>query len=311
MLRNFLRLMLHDNLPRMKGSGDETEGTQRRPGLGIDSASGGARDRLYWETRMMRRRALGAVIACLLAGVSARGVRAAEIHVMISGGLTAAYGVLAGEFERETGHRLITVYGASMGATPTAIPMRLGRGERADVVIVAREALDALVESGKVRRGSETDLVRSPIGMAVRAGAAVPNIRTVEGLRQTLLAAKSIAYSDSASGVYVSTELFQLLGIEQVAAKARKIAGTPVGEIVARGEAELGFQQLSELLPVKGVTVVGAIPDEVQRMTVFSAGIAASSQNAGAGRELIAYLGSRKAWRAMRDSGVEPIERTR
>jgi len=259
----------------------------------------------------MRRRTLGAVIACLLAGVSARGVSAAEIHVMISGGMTAAYGVLASEFERQTGHRLITVYGASMGTTPTAIPMRLSRGERADVVILARRALDALVESGKVRRGSETDLVRSPIGMAVRAGAAVPDIRTVEGLRQTLLAAKSIAYSDSASGVYVSTELFQLLGIEQVAAKARKIDGTPVAEIVAKGEAEIGFQQLSELLPVKGVTVVGTIPDDVQRMTVFSAGIAASSQNAGAGRELITYLGSRKAWRAMRDSGVEPIERTR
>lgn len=259
----------------------------------------------------MRRRALGAALACLLAGVSARGASAAEIHVMISGGLTAAYGVLAGEFEREASHRLITVYGASMGATPNAIPVRLGRGERADVVIVARQALDALVESGKVRRGSETDLVRSPIGMAVRAGAAVPNIRTVEGLRQTLLAAKSIAYSDSASGVYVSTELFQLLGIEQVAAKARKIAGTPVAEIVARGEAEVGFQQMSELLPVKGVTVVGTIPDDVQRITVFSAGIAASSQNAAAGRELIDYLASPKAWRAMRDSGVEPIKGTR
>jgi molybdate transport system substrate-binding protein len=259
---------------------------------------------------MKRRLALGAIAACLLAGVSAR-ASAAEIHVMISGGLTAAYRALGGEFEREAGHRLITVYGASMGTTPTAIPVRLGRGEQADVIVVARQALDAMVDSGKVRRGSETDLVRSPIGMAVRAGAAVPDIRTVEGLRQTLLAAKSIAYSDSASGVYVSTELFHLLGIEQVAAKARRIDGTPVAEIVARGEAEIGFQQLSELLPVKGVTVVGTIPDAVQRITVFSAGIAASSANAAAGRELIDYLSSRKAWRAMRESGVEPIERTR
>jgi molybdate transport system substrate-binding protein len=258
----------------------------------------------------MRRRAVGAVIACLLAGVSARGVGGAEIHVMISGGMTAAYGALAGEFEHDTSHRLVTVYGASMGTTANAIPVRLSRGEQADVVILARSALDLLVEAGKVTRGSETDLVRSPIAMAVRAGAAVPNIRTVEGLRQTLLAAKSIAYSDSASGVYVSTELFRLLSIEQVAAKARKIPGTPVGEIVARGEAEVGFQQLSELLPVKGITVVGVLPDEVQRITVFSAGLAASSQNAVAGRELIGWLRSRKAWRAMRDSGLEPIERT-
>jgi molybdate transport system substrate-binding protein len=142
-------------------------------------------------------------------------------------------------------------------------------------------------------------------------GPLFPDIRTVEGLRQTLLAAKSIAYSDSASGVYVSTELFQLLGIEQVAAKARKIDGTPVAEIVAKGEAEIGFQQLSELLPVKGVTVVGTIPDVVQRLTVFSAGIAASSANADLGRELIAYLRSRQAWRAMCDSGLEPIELAR
>lgn len=259
---------------------------------------------------MKRRRSL-IITACLLAGVSVRGASAADIHVMISGALTAAYQSLAGEFEGQTGHRLITAYGASMGTTPTAIPLRLGRGEPADVVILARQALDALVESGMVKRGSETDLVRSRVGMAVRSGAAVPDIRTVDGLRQTLLAAKSIAYSDSASGVYVSTELFRRLGIEQVAAKGRKIEGTPVGETVAKGEAEIGFQQLSELLPVKGITVVGPIPDAVQRVTTFSAGIAASSANAAAGRELIAYLSSPKASKAMRASGVEPIERTR
>jgi len=253
----------------------------------------------------MRKRVLGAVVACLLLVAPAR---AAEIHVMISGGMTAAYGSLAGDFERETGHRLITVYGASMGETPTAIPARLGRGEPADVVILVRKALDGLVESGKVRRGSETDLVRSPIGMVVRAGSPVPNIQTVEGLRQALLAAKSIVYSDSASGIYVSTELFERLGIGQVAAKARKIPGTPVAEIVAKGEAEIGFQQVSELLPVKGVTVVGAIPDDVQHITVFSAGIGATAQNVNAAGELIAYLRSPKAWRAMRESGVEPID---
>jgi molybdate transport system substrate-binding protein len=200
---------------------------------------------------MIKRRVLWAISTCLLTGSSTLGLRAAEIHVMISGGLTAAYNALAPEFERETGHRLMTSYGPSMGATPAAIPMRLNRGEPADVVILVRAALEKLIESGKISRGSEIDLVRSPIGMAVRAGTPVPNIKTVEGLKQTLLAAKSIAYSDSASGVYVSTELFKLLGIEQVAAKARKIPGAPVAEIVAKGEAEIGFQQMSELLPVK------------------------------------------------------------
>ena len=235
---------------------------------------------------------------------------AAEIHVMVSGGLTAAYNSLAPEFERETGDKLITVYGASMGDTPTSIPARLARNEAADVVILARSGLDELVRSGKVKAASETDLARSPIGVAVKTGAALPKIATMEDLRQTLLAARSIVYSDSASGVYVFTELFKRLGIEQVSAKARRIDGTPVAEIVAKGEAEIGFQQMSELLPVAGVTVVGPIPEEVQRITVFSAGITSSSQSAGA-RDLIAFLASPKAWTAMRQSGVEPIERTK
>ena len=259
---------------------------------------------------MILRRALWVINACLLTVTATLGLSGAEIHVMISGGLTAAYNALAPQFERETGHRLLTVYGPSMGGTPAAIPARLESGEPADVVILARAALDKLVESGKVRRGSETDLARSSIGVAVRAGMAVPNIKTIEGLKQTLLAAKSIAYSDSASGVYVSSELFKLLGIEQVAAKARKIPARPVAEIVAKGEAEIGFQQMSELLPVEGVIVVGPIPDEVQHITVFSAGIAASSSNPKAGRELIDYLASRKASKKMIDSGVAPIERT-
>jgi molybdate transport system substrate-binding protein len=247
--------------------------------------------------------------AWLMLAASAGLSYAADIHVMVSGGLTAAYNALAPQFERETGHKLITVYGASMGDTPTAIPARLARNEPADVVILVRSALDALVRSGKVKLGSETDLARSLIGIAVKAGAALPKIATTEDLRQTLLAARSIAYSDSASGVYVSSELFKRLGIEQVSAKARMIPGTPVAEIVATGEAEIGFQQISELLPAAGVTVVGPIPNDVQHITVFSAGIASSSQSAGA-RDLIVYLASPKAWNAMRESGVEPIEQT-
>lgn len=249
----------------------------------------------------------------ILAGSAALS-HAEDIHVMISGGLRAAYNALAPEFERETGHKLITVYGASMGDTPTAIPARLARNEPADVVILARAGLDALVRSGKVKPGSETDLARSPIGVAVQKGAPVPKIATTEDLRQTLLAALSIAYSDSASGVYVSTELFKRLGIEQVSAKARQIPGTPVAEIVAAGEAEIGFQQMSELIPVAGVTVVGPIPEDVQHITVFSAGIPASSQSTAA-RDLIDYLASPKAWNALRQSGVEPavepVERTK
>jgi len=234
--------------------------------------------------------------------------RAAELTVMTSGGFTAAFNALAPGFERQTGDRIVRVYGASMGATPTAIPARLARGEPADVVILARGALDALVEAGRVARGTEVDLVRSRIGLAVKAGAPKPDISTVEGLKQTLLKAKSIAYSDSASGVYVAGELFQRLGIAaEVAPTSTMIPGSPVGLAVARGDAEIGFQQISELLPIAGIRVAGPIPEPVQKITVFSAGITTTAKSPDAARKLIEYLASPKAWRAIRRSGVEPV----
>ncbi len=232
---------------------------------------------------------------------------AAEVHVMISGGLTAAFQELTPEFERTTGNKLVASFGPSMGDAPVAIPARLARGEAADIVILARQALDNLVAAGKVVRGSETDLVRSEIGVAVKAGAPVPKIATPQELKQTLLAAKSIVYSDSASGVYVSTELFKVLGIPEVAVKARMIPVTPVAEIIAKGEAEIGFQQISELLPVAGAKVVGPIPKEVQRITVFSAGVATAAKSPDAARELIRFLQSPQASAVMQRSGVVPI----
>jgi molybdate transport system substrate-binding protein len=143
--------------------------------------------------------------------------------------------------------------------------------------------------------------------MAVRAGAPKPDITTVAALRSTLLAAKSIAYSDSASGVYVSTVLFRTLGIEaQVRPKAREIKSERVGNVVARGEAEIGFQQVSELLPVPGISFVGPLPPEVQKVTVYAAGIVRGAAHPGAAKALIAYLASPKAIPALRASGLEP-----
>lgn len=227
---------------------------------------------------------------------------------MVSGGFTAPYKLLVAEWEKAIGHTVTTVYGASMGATPTAIPNRLTRGERADIVILAREALDRLVQEGKVVAGSQVDLVRSRIGMAVKAGARKPDIATEARFRQVLLDAKSIAYSDSASGVYISTEMFKRLGIaDKMGGKARMIPGTPVGELVARGGAELGFQQISELLPVRGITLVGPIPDSVQRVTVFAAGLAVTSELQATARQLVAFLSSKRAWNTIRGSGLDPI----
>jgi molybdate transport system substrate-binding protein len=255
-------------------------------------------------SRNFRALALGFTGLLLLVGTAS----AAEVRVMISGGLTAAYNALVPEFERATGHKVVTAYGPSMGATVNAIPVRLERGEPADVLIMVGYALDDLADKGKVVADSRVDLVKSPIGVAVKSGAPKPDISSAETLKRALLAAKTIAYSDSASGVYVSTEMFAKLGIaDEMKDKARKIPATPVGEIVARGEAEIGFQQISELRPVSGIDIVGPLPDELQKITVFSAGIASVSKEPEAGKALIQFLASPAAGPTIVNSGMEPI----
>lgn len=250
-------------------------------------------------------RGLGLIVAGVLATT---GSQAAEVRVMISGGLTAAYQALVPEFEKATGHKVITAYGPSMGTTTNAIPVRLERGEPADVLIMVGYALADLAARGKVVAGSQVDLTKSPIGVAVKSGAPRPDISSAESVRRALLAAKTIAYSDSASGVYVSTEMFDKLGIaDAMKDKARKIPATPVGEIVAQGEAELGFQQISELKPVKGIDIVGPLPEPLQKITIFSAGIASASKEPEAGRALIGFLASPAARDAIIASGMEPI----
>lgn len=246
------------------------------------------------------------VVACalLLAAVDAR---ADEIHVVTSGGFTAAYLELVPEYESATHNKLTTEFGPSMGTTHNAIPVRLDRGEAIDVVILAAPALDELIKQGKVREGTRVDLVQSKIGMAVKAGAPHPDISTLEALKRTILAAKSIAYSDSASGVYLSTELFPKLGIaDQIKGKSKKIEADPVGGLVATGEFEIGFQQISELRPVKGIDIVGELPPGAQKVTVFAAGIPATATHPEAAKALIQWLASAAAYGAIRKSGLEP-----
>lgn len=246
-------------------------------------------------------------LACALAAASAGS--AAEIKVVTSGAFTAAFLELGPEYERATHHKLVTAFGPSMGTTHNAIPVRLDRGEAIDVVIMAAPALADLIKQGKVRADSRVDLVRSSIGMAVRAGAPKPDISTVDALKRTLLAAKSIAYSDSASGVYLSTELFPKLGIaDQIKGKTRKIEADPVGGVVAKGEFEIGFQQISELRPVKGIDIVGELPPGAQRVTVFAAGIPATSKQPEAGKALIQWLASPAAYATIQKTGLEPAK---
>jgi molybdate transport system substrate-binding protein len=256
-----------------------------------------------------RNLARTAVVALTCAVVTGAAVRGAEVKVVTSGAFTAAYLELAPEYERATHDKLVTEFGPSMGTTYNAIPMRLERGEAIDVVILAAPALADLIKQGKVRADSRVDLVESKIGVAVKAGEPKPDISTIDALKRTLLAAKSIAYSDSASGVYLSTELFPKLGIAgQIKGKTRKIEADPVGGVIAKGEVEIGFQQISELRPVKGIDIVGELPPGAQRVTVFAAGIPTTSKHPEAAKALIQWLASPATYPAIRKSGLEPAK---
>jgi molybdate transport system substrate-binding protein len=251
--------------------------------------------------------ALG-VATLLTAGTAS----AADVRVMISAGFYGAYSELGPMFERASGHHLVTTRGPSMGDSPETIPTRLGRGEAADVVILDGGAADALAKRGLVRADSKVELARSLIGMVVQAGSAKPDIGSVEAFRSTLLAAKSIAYSDSGSGTYLSTTLFARLGIaDQIAAKSRKVRGPPSGEpvaaVVARGEAEIGFQQVAELIHTPGITFVGAIPAELQPGFSFAGALTVAVAQPEAATALIRFLASPEAAPVITRAGLTPI----
>ena len=250
-----------------------------------------------------------ALLALACAPVTIATVHADELKVVTSGAFTAAYLELVPQYESATHSKLTTEFGPSMGTTHNAIPVRLERGEAIDVVIMAAPALDDLIKQGKVRADSRVELVQSKIAMAVKAGAPKPDISTVDALKRVLLNAKSIGYSDSASGVYLHDQLFPKLGIaDQIDGKARKIEADPVGGFVASGEVEIGFQQVSELLPVKGIDIVGELPPGAQRITVFAAGIPTTAIHPEAARRLIQWLASPAAYPAIKKSGLEPAK---
>jgi molybdate transport system substrate-binding protein len=247
--------------------------------------------------------------AALLSGtVASANVEAAELRVMSSGGFTAAYKLLGPAFTASTGNTLDTILGPSMGKSPEAIPNRLERGEHADVVIMVGYALDDLIKQGKVIPGSRVELGDSRIGMAVRSGAPKPDIGSVEALKETLLHARSIAYSDSASGVYIERELFRKLGIEdQVKAKAKMVPKIPVASVVANGDYEVGFQQVAELLPVPGATFVGKIPESLQSVTRYAAGIPVGAQHPEEAKALLDYLASPAVQPTVISTGMDSV----
>jgi tripartite-type tricarboxylate transporter receptor subunit TctC/ABC-type molybdate transport system substrate-binding protein len=233
---------------------------------------------------------------------------AREVRVVTSGGFSAAYDLLKDQAEETLGIRLHTERGASSGGALSSIPVRLERGERFDVIILSRSSLDRLTDERKVRPKSRVDLVRSTIGMAVKSGAPKPDIGSREAFVRTLMEAESIGYSASASGTYLSTVLWPEMGIwEQLRPKSTRILGERVAAVVARGDVQIGFQQVSEILPIEGADFVGTIPDELQKVTTFSAGILERADNREDAERLIRFLASRSAAATIESTGLEAV----
>lgn len=221
------------------------------------------------------------------------------IKVMASAAFREAYLELVPQFERASGHKVATLWVPSV-----QMMSRLKGGETVDLVILSAASLDELVAAGIISR--RVDLARSGIGIAVRAGAPKPDISSGEAVKRAVLAAKSLVYSTGPSGIYLAG-LFERMGIAaQVKAKLKQVQGEPAGGVVARGEAEIGFQQMSELLPVPGIDIVGPLPPDIQQITAFSAGMHVAAKEADAAKALVQFLTAPAAAPVIRKKGMEP-----
>lgn len=228
-------------------------------------------------------------------------VSQAQVRVLMSGGFSAAYQELLPQFEKATGITVTTARGASQGDGPTTIGAQLRRGVPADVVILSREGLAELFAEGRIAAGSDVDLGRVPLGVAVRAGAAHPDIGSVAAFKQTLLRAKSIGIQ-STSAIYLRTKVFPELGI--TTALAGKLSGAGSAN-VASGEAEMVVLPVSEILGVPGVEFVGPIPADIQFVQMFTAAVLKGAKDPEASKRLIAFLASDKATPAVEKTGMK------
>nr|WP_315401106.1 substrate-binding domain-containing protein [uncultured Duganella sp.] len=253
--------------------------------------------------RLFKTMLIAACGAIAIAGAA----RADDIKVLTTGIMKGSFARIAAQFERETGHTLTMSWGPSSGNSPEASQVRIKAGEQVDVLIMVDKGMDELVRGGYFVPLSRRDVAVSKIGVAVKAGQPLPDIGTVAAVRQTLLAAKSIGYSEGASGSHIANVMLKQLGIaDQVAAKSKVILGRKfVGEALAAGEVELGLQQLSELRLEPGVSVVGPLPDALQKASVVSAAVSSRARNVEAATRFVAFLSSPYAAEAISDSGLE------
>jgi len=227
---------------------------------------------------------------------------AVDIHVLSTQAPEQAYRELVAQFEKASGHKVATTFNGTLN-----VQKRLADGEPYDLIIMAAPAIDEQIKLGKAVAGSRVDLARSGTGVAVRKGAPKPDISSVEALKKTLLSAKSIGYSTGPSGVYMLA-VFEKLGVaDQVKGKLKQTpSGVFVGNLVASGDTEIGFQQVAELVHFPGIDYVGPLPGELQRMTMFSCGIHSGAKQAGAARALVTFLTAPAAAPVISKHGLEP-----
>jgi molybdate transport system substrate-binding protein len=245
--------------------------------------------------------------ALLLAAMAFTGSRAAaaDIKVLTAGAFKQIVVALAPEFEKQTGHKV-----AIENETVGALVKKIEGGEAFDVTFLSPGAVDDLVKKGKVADGSRVNIARVGVGVMVKEGAPKPDVATVEAFKQAVLAAKSVAYIDPASGgssgIYVAKLLEQLGIADQVKPKAKLKQGGHVADLIASGEAELGIHQISEIVPVKGVTLIGPLPKEIQNYTTYAAGVASAAKDKDAAMALVRFLSGPRTAEILKSKGMEP-----
>ncbi len=233
----------------------------------------------------------------------------AQLKVLMSGGFSGAYRQVLPEFEKSTGITVRTGSGASQGTGAQTIAAQLQRGVPADVVILSREGLEELSAAGRIVAGSEVDLARVPLGVAVRAGTATPDVSSVEAFKRTLLNARSVVVPGSTSGIYLTSKIFPQLGIaERISVKVTE-RGAQSAAMVAAGDANIAVQPVSELVNVPGITFSGRLPNELQLVQIFAAAIVTGAKEPDAGRRLIQFLASDRAAAAIENSGMDLIDK--
>ena len=246
--------------------------------------------------------------AALIAGALglAAPAPAAEVNVLTAGAFKQVVLALVPNYERQTGNH-VTVDNGTTGQ----LKKRIEGGEAFDVLVITPAAVDELIASGKLAAGSKVNLASVGIGVVVKQGAPKPDIATVDKFKQALLKAKTVAYIDPASGgssgIYIDKLLVKLGIAGQIKPKAKLKQGGHVADLIASGEAELGIHQISEIVPVKGVTLVGPLPKEIQNTTTYAAGLSSSVKDKDAAQELIQYLSGPDAAAVLKSKGMDPV----